>query len=59
MKPKFRQVLEMAVDKGIVFGYTRAFKHTPDPSPDAIYDSISREIMNELDEWFDFEENND
>ncbi len=53
MKPKFRAVLEMAIEEGVRFGYNRAFKHNPEPHIDAIADTIVTEIFNSLDTWFD------
>lgn len=53
MKPKFRNVLEMAIEEGVRFGYRRAFKHVENPHEDAIADSIVTEIFNSLDTWFD------
>ena len=57
MKPKFRNVLEMALEEGARFGYNRAFKHNPNPDQDAFADAVVSEIMNSLDSWFDFEDN--
>lgn len=53
MKPRFRNVLEMALEEGVRFGYNRAFKHNPEPHEDAIVDSIVTEIFNSLDTWFE------
>lgn len=54
MEPKFRNVLEMAIEEGTRFGYRRAFKHDSTPHDDAIVDCIVTEIFNSLDTWFDF-----
>jgi len=56
MKPKFRNVLEMALEEGVRFGWNRAHKHNPEPDVDAAADAIVSEIMNSLDSWFDFED---
>ena len=53
MKPKFRAVLEMAIEEGVRFGYRRAFKHNPEPHEDSIADCIVTEIFNSLDTWFE------
>ena len=53
MKPRFRNVLEMAIEEGARYGYHRAFKHNTEPHDDAIIDSIVTEIFNSLDTWFD------
>ncbi len=53
MKPKFRAVLELAIEEGVRYGYQRAFKHNPEPHVDSITDTIVTEIFNSLDTWFD------
>jgi hypothetical protein len=53
MKPKFRAVLELAIEEGVRYGYQRAFKHNPEPHIDSITDTIVTEIFNSLDTWFD------
>ena len=56
MKPKIYPVLEMCLEKGITLGYNRAFKHNDHPTEDAIKESIHKAILNEIYEWFDFED---
>jgi hypothetical protein len=56
MKPKFRPVLEMAIEEGVRFGWNRAHKHNPEPDIDAAADAIVNEIMNSLDTWFNMED---
>ncbi len=56
MKPKFRPVLEMAIEEGVRFGWSRAHKHNPEPDIDAAADAIVNEIMNSLDTWFNMED---
>ena len=56
MKPKFRKVLEIALEQGVNYGYNRAHKHVENPSQSAIVDEIVEQVMNSLDEWFDFED---
>jgi hypothetical protein len=58
MKPKFRKVLEIAVEQGVSYGYRRSFKHIENPTEGAIIDSIVEQVMNSLDEYFDFEDEN-
>lgn len=53
MKPRFRVVLEMAIEEGVRYGYRRAFKHNPEPHIDSITDTIVTEIFNSLDTWFE------
>jgi hypothetical protein len=60
MHPKFYKVLETAVNSGVEYGYRRAFKHVENPTEGAIIDSIVEQVMNSIDEWFVFgEENNE
>lgn len=56
MKPKIYPVLEMCLENGITLGYNRAFKHNDHPTEDAIKESIHKAILNEIYEWFDFED---
>jgi hypothetical protein len=56
MKPKFRTVLEMALEEGVRFGWNRVHKHNPNPDVDAAADAIVSEIMNSLDTWFEMED---
>ena len=56
MRPKFRLILEMAIDEGVSTGYYRSFKHVEDPSPDAIIESIQEHVMSKMYEYFDFDE---
>jgi hypothetical protein len=56
MKPKFRKVLEISVEQGVSYGYNRAHKHVENPTEGAIIDSIVEQVMNSLDEWFNFED---
>ena len=56
--PKFRRVLEEALESGIRLGLRRAYKHRSD-GPDeetllAVADTVQDTIMDELYEWFDF-----
>ena len=56
MKPKFHIVLETAIKQGVSYGYSRAHKHVENPTEGAIIDSIVEQVMNSLDDWFEFEE---
>ena len=56
MKPNFHKILEMAVEQGVSYGYRRAHKHIQNPTEGAIIDSIVEQVMNSLDEWFNFED---
>ena len=56
MKPKFHIVLETAIKQGVSYGYSRAHKYVENPTEGAIIDSIVEQVMNSLDDWFDFGE---
>ena len=56
MKPKFHKILEQAINEGVLRGYRRAHKHIENPTEGAIIDNIVEQVMNSLDEWFDFED---
>jgi len=55
MKAKFYPLLVECIELGVRLGVSRAHKHTENPSPETISENVTREIMNELNEWFDFE----
>jgi hypothetical protein len=44
------------VENGVEAGFNRAYKHTDDPTQLVITNNIIREIMFQINEWFDFEE---
>ena len=56
MTPKFRKVLEHAVLLGVSYGYSRAHKHVENPTESVIIDNITEQVMNSLDDWFEFGE---
>lgn len=56
MKAKMYRILTVAIERGIDFGYDRAFKHIDEPAEQTIKDSIEREIWNNIDEVFNFED---
>ena len=59
MKPKFRVILEQALEEGIRRGYMRAFKHNEDPSEDIICETIEDCVMSSLYEYFTFDNEED
>ncbi len=56
MKPKFLQLLETCITDGVILGHKRAYKHNDAPSEVDIKQSIVNEVLNELHDWFDFDE---
>ena len=56
MKPNFHKILETAIVQGVSYGYRRAHKHVENPTEGAIIDNVVEQVMNSLDEWFTFED---
>ena len=56
MKAKEYNVVEMAVRAGVEYGYNRAHKHTDSPSEEQIKEAIIKAVMDDICEWFIFEE---
>ena len=56
MTPKFRVILEQALEEGIRRGYRRAFKHNENPTEEVICETIEDCVMGSLYEYFDFPE---
>jgi hypothetical protein len=55
MKPKVLPLLERCVENGIERGYNKAHKHDDAPSKEQINACIYVAIMDEFDEWFEFD----
>jgi fido (protein-threonine AMPylation protein) len=58
MKPKFLAVLDEALSRGISYGIVRAHKYNDNPTDQDLEMHIHQQVMNEIYEWFDFEELN-
>lgn len=56
MKAKEYMVLERCVEEGVSYGFNRAHKHTDKPSEDQIKEHIHSAVMNEICEWFEFDD---
>ena len=56
MKPKFRVILEQAIDEGVRYGYRHAHKHVENPTEGAIIEHIEDAVMSSIYEYFTFEE---
>jgi len=59
MKPKTYPILNECIERGIIIGYNRAYKHGCNDAPTAeeIQHHIHESIMVEINEYFDFENN--
>ncbi len=56
MRVRAYDVLRRAIEEGVEYGWRRAHKHTDTPDADAIKDQIVTGILNEVSEYFDFED---
>ena len=56
MVAKEYNVMQMAVSTGVEYGYNRAHKHTDIPSEEQIKEFIIKAVMDDICEWFVFEE---
>ena len=56
MKAKEYILIERCVEDGIARGMYRAYKHNDSPTEEQIKTEIQNEVMNEISEWFTFEE---
>lgn len=56
MRPRMYDILGMAVEEGIDYGWARAFKHDDDPADDRIKSEIAQAIMNEVCNYFSFDD---
>ena len=56
MKARDGMVLERCVEVGIKLGLHRARKHQEAPTEAELVQAIQRAIMDEVEEWFIFEE---
>jgi predicted peroxiredoxin len=56
MKPKFRVILEQAIEEGVRRGYCRSFKHIENPTEESICENIEEQVMSSLYDYFTFED---
>ena len=56
MKVRAYDVLRRAVEEGAAYGWRRAHKHTDTPGENAIVDQIVRGVLNEVCDYFDFDD---
>lgn len=56
MKARDGMVLERCVETGIKLGLHRARKHQEAPTEAEVVQAIQRAVMEEVEEWFVFEE---
>lgn len=56
MKPKFRVILENAIEEGVRRGYYRAHKHVTNPPEENVISEIEDAVMSSITEYFTFED---
>ena len=56
MKPNSYKIISDCVENGINGGWNKAHKHTDNPSEDFIKEQIGNYIMNQICEYFKFDE---
>ena len=49
-------IINMAVEEGVNYGYRRAFKHTDKPDEFLVKDAIITAVMSELCEYLQFDD---
>ena len=58
MRVRTYEVLRRAIEDGVATGWRRAHKHTDEPTAEVVQDQIVTAILNEVCEWFAFDEEN-
>ena len=56
MKPKFMPLLGKCILDGVILGHDQAYKHNPTPERHEINEAIVNAVMDEINDWFDFDE---
>jgi len=56
MKAKEYNLIAQCVETGMMLGWHLVHKHDATPDPERIRDAIEQAVLNEICEWFDFEE---
>lgn len=56
MKANEYMLMVQCVEEGYKYGYSRAHKHTDNPTPEQLELVITEAIINAMAEWFMFED---
>lgn len=56
MRPKTYVIPERAIEEGFQRGYTRAFKHTDNPTEERVKEEVVNMIMGDICEVFKFDD---
>lgn len=59
MKAKEFEVLEMAIDQGVNYGFVRAYKYNDAPDEQHMRDAVKAAVMDTICEWFSFDGDED
>lgn len=59
MRVRSYEVFRRAIEEGVAYGWRRAHKHTDKPAEGTIKDEIVEGILNEVCEYFDFDDHRD
>ena len=57
MKAKSYRILVMAVAEGVRYGVSRSRKYDPNPSDEAVVETLTAAVMSHILEYFNFDEN--
>ena len=55
MKPKMIKLIELCIEDGLAYGWSRAHKYDDNPSQEQVLEAMYSAIMIEIHEWFDME----
>lgn len=55
MKPRYKKIITAAIENGVNQGWDYAHKYVSSPSKKDIKEAILDQIMNELQEWFELD----
>ena len=50
------KVVQDCVERGVAFGYNRAFKHDATPAAETVKAEVEQAVLHELCEYFTFEQ---
>jgi hypothetical protein len=56
MKANDYKVLIEAIERGVAYGHSRAYKHDDKPTDDIVKMCIEDAVITEILEWFDFDD---
>jgi hypothetical protein len=57
MRVNMHKILDDCIERGLAVGFARAHKHTDNPTTENLLEAQQQAIVNELDVYFIFDEN--